>query len=854
MTSGQDFIAGRTHSNSQHVLAVVMSSSTFRGSSLAAELSPIRMAFGRTSELPCAFWYSPGDHVLLGANYPHCIQESSEFAVLCGGMPYGFRSAFAHGIGREDLDDDSSSAVSLAHCILQCAESTFASTSALLDSENASAALCGQTDDTKLSIDARLQAVQKALGSCLKQVSGHFTTYLCHKSTETLLAYNDPFGFMPLFYTTTDLCVGLSSYWDCLPQAPGFGNLSLDLHIVAEYLTLGSTLGGRDGCRTFCQGVRNASPGLCLCITDSLPFATGTASQGRRFSPAIKESRYTRCFGGCELASKEAHDDALEVEAQKETLSNPWFESDFPIPACFGLLTQCRLCCSRGGQYTSAGEGHVIAGVKVEKLENQQKRLAKFKSQQQQPLRPVGPEVSSDNDEGDHELVLCAAFLAVRRSVSRALRDVFITEAALTGGCDTRLALSCLTANHARKIVFQTHAKQQTDWRIARWIAGRLGLRHKKIKPGPSDPEGMMSMLHDQVPLRKQQRRCGKRYKEEVATHAMHGRFGTEFFGFLCFDKTSIAVRCAEDVQKLESPTTWLFHAMFINAEGKGIISRGNETIKDDMTVCNPIRTLLVTMQRLAKERDELHAIMHDNYKGSQAAAVVDSNAAAKKLSLEFDTAYALQLQLFTRAFLCDIYGGLRGGSWFAMPYAYFTRNAFSPFLDSQLLRLLLCRVPVRDKVAPFEWYARVYRCCVPQLLLQVPSNNKLLCMHAGMPRAMKEPEKSRPPFHPDLFIPRAVSNRCFSNARKAENVETARQSAIAQLRCIFTPVFWDGAVAITATSAIKMNTEDLAADTRPEVQALVNAVGPHNAGVLSARLASFLLWYERRFLPAARR
>lgn len=96
----------------------------------------------------------------------------------------------------------------------------------------------------------------------------------------------------------------------------------------------------------------------------------------------------------------------------------------------------------------------------------------------------------------------------------------------------------------------------------------------------------------------------------------------------------------------------------------------------------------------------------------------------------QLDVAYALQLDLFTRAFQSDIYGGLRAGSWFAMSYSYFTRNCFSPFQDARALRLLLCRVPAENKVCPYEWYGRLYQQCVPRLFLEVPANNKLLCTH----------------------------------------------------------------------------------------------------------------------------
>ena len=63
----------------------------------------------------------------------------------------------------------------------------------------------------------------------------------------------------------------------------------------------------------------------------------------------------------------------------------------------------------------------------------------------------------------------------------------------------------------------------------------------------------------------------------------------------------------------------------------------------------------------------------------------------------KINVAYAFQLQLYTRSTLSDIYKGLRGGSWFSIPTAQFTRNAITPFLNNCLLRwmIIVCEVVV---------------------------------------------------------------------------------------------------------------------------------------------------------------
>ena len=126
------------------------------------------------------------------------------------------------------------------------------------------------------------------------------------------------------------------------------------------------------------------------------------------------------------------------------------------------------------------------------------------------------------------------------------------------------------------------------------------------------------------------------------------------------------------------------------------------------------------------------------------------------------DVAYAFQLQLYTRSTLSDIYKGLRGGSWFSIPAAQFTRNAITPFLDNRLLQWMMCNVSVGVKNEPYRLYGQLYQSgAVPEYLLGVPSNNKLLCIHSEIPHAQKRPEaKARP------HIPSFVSK---SNEKKVQ-------------------------------------------------------------------------------------
>uniref|UniRef100_A0A7S4JCU0 Glutamine amidotransferase type-2 domain-containing protein n=1 Tax=Odontella aurita TaxID=265563 RepID=A0A7S4JCU0_9STRA len=812
--------------NSQHVLAVALSVDHASPNNTEECLGPIRDAFQRgTSELPCCFWSSPGGGILLGANYPHCIlngdvddggsESDSSFCILCGGRPYGFRDALLGGprdgsdLRSGSRDEDSST---LSRCVLQCAESAFRESSHLQFTSDSDARISAPPD-------GRLVAVRKAVGGFLRGVAGHFSVYICHKATDTLLAYNDTFGFMPLFYSkaTDGSCVAFSSYWDCLTRAPNFGPTKLNMDVVAEYLTLGSTLGGNDGTNTFCRNVRNAAPASCLYVS-FLERQQNFASR-QQHCPVLEQCQYTQCFGACELAISEAENDALEEESNAEGVELIIDADKYPRPPMSNRNFLDRIFqCS---QHERDDDHHCIPNVKVE-MENtvrDEKYIEAFAG-----------------EEGDDD-IMRAALLTFRRAVHQALDSDFVTGAALTGGGDTRLILSCLTPEHAQELVFRTHPKQRTDLDIARWISRKMNLRHEKKNTGMSGGEVMLKRLHDEIPQRKRHWRPKDRYKEEVATSVMHGRFGTELLGFLCYVKTSIPVRRAEDLEELDPHASNLFRAMFASTDDAPDEIDSKDEQK--LSVCNPVSTLRARIEDLAKDRDVFRKMLQDSKKEHTENTPL----------LNFDIMYSLQIELYTRAFLCDIYGGLRGGSWFAMPCAYFTRNAISasPFLDARLLRLLMCRLPTEEKMEPYEWYGKLYKCCVANFLRKIPCNNKMLCRRAGMPRAMKKPEASRRIFHPKIPEFGCVAKTNDNMFRKAYNKKYPKSNEVTtHLRSMFNPEFWDGAMVIAQEPDLVREESNL--QLRPEVKALVDKVGRKDAAVLSARLQSFLLWFERRF------
>jgi len=449
--------------------------------------------------------------------------------------------------------------------------------------------------------------------------------------------------------------------------------------------------------------------------------------------------------------------------------------------------------------------------------------------------------ISSSNIDGD---VCGLMFQCIMDCVQEA--QGCATRAALTGGGDTRLILACMlllqkhqqtkmvaknrdSVNDAQSIIFQTHSKQPTDWLIARHLARMFRLKHKRIHPASTTTNGNRTLrrkeeitlrnLHDQTPLRRKEnlRFLHRHNTRSAVEYTVHGRFGTEFLGCLCYYKSPLDIRTLEELEKFRPRATALFQAAF--GPSSSIIQ-------------NPIDTLQDRFRRL--ECDQME---YDNARQSEPMRLPNNRP------VTFDVAYAFQLQIYTRSGLSDIYGGLRSGSWFAIPAAQFTRNAITPFLDNRLLQCMMCSVSVQEKEEPYQLYGRLYQSgVVPEVLLAVPSNNKLLCRHSEIPQAKKRPEaRARP--HLPVFVTKGNNQRIRSDSR----IELAQKS----LEQRFHPVFWKGATAIMAIAPIIMDQKSITCDSRPEVQALLDHVGgdAEVACCLSGRLQSFLLWYERRFL-----
>jgi len=266
-----------------------------------------------------------------------------------------------------------------------------------------------------------------------------------------------------------------------------------------------------------------------------------------------------------------------------------------------------------------------------------------------------------------------------------------------------------------------------------------------------------------------------------------------------------------KEVEELRPKATKLFRVIF----------RSSASGEDD-TISNPMDALCDRFAELEKDQ----TVLEDQSN--------DANPVC------FDAGYAFQLQLYTRSCLSDIYKGLRGGSWFSIPNAMFSRNAITPFLDNTLLRLLMCSVSVRDKEEPYELYGKLYQqsAGIPGVLLKVPSNNKLLCTHTTIPRAIKAAETA-----PHPYLPKAA-------VAPSANTSSRRQQALERVQERFHPVFWKGATAIFRKAPVKMDVDAVVNDAREDVRALVDLVGnAQDACLLSGRLQSFLLWHERRVL-----
>ena len=752
-----DYQQRQHHHNSQHVLAIL--SPETNPANQDQVIATMLEVFQKTSSLPCAVWRGQDPNtVLLASNYPNCILEGHHFVVLCAGFAYHYQTAFCHNNNNNNNNKNATRA-SFAQTILDYCETEFG------DNDN---------DDKVLAAN---------MGNCLKQVSGHFSVYLVRKDRNQFWAWNDPFGFMPVYYpesSSSSSTAVVSSHWDCLvPSKRKDSNdnysLELDWDVVAEYLTLGTTLGGGNGDTTLVKSIRNLSPGSCLHLRTN-------DSKALQYDV----NRYIQCYGACEeLLSrrKGGQDDTARTGplTLKQQLTPPP-----PRKTIFG-------------KQPSSLRGLCLA-------ENTSSTL------------PTESSFALD------DTLWQEIFHAISSCVQESLSQGVVSRAALTGGGDTRLILACILLQQQQsQLIFQTHAKQKTDWQIAQHLAYTFQLPHERIQTTSTTVEGynstrslfswimmsggeeqMLSNLHDQTPLRRRQRKKEDKYKEDTLAYTLHGRFGTEFLGCLCFDKSPLDIRTRDELEAFRPRATHLLEIIFDSSD-------------NEANIRSPIDTL----------QDQFHSLKQDK-------EILDKRFSESAENLQrpdsFDVSFALQLQFFTRANLSDIYKGLRGGSWFSIPAAQFTRNAITPFLDNHLLRLLLCCVPVSDKEEPYQLYGRLYQAMVPDELLKVPSNNKLLCLHTEIPRAIKVPEATARPFQPKFIR---------SNTGMAMTFESK-----------FNPVFWKGATALFATAPVKMDPKVVANDKRPEVQELVMLVGAEDACLISGRLQSFLLWYERRVLP----
>ena len=859
---------GSQHNNSQHVLAIVAYEKPHSRSSIAdvgstIDEESVLRDFSKTSAkaLPIETWRhdyetnrngnndASTSYVILASNYPNCILESEHFCVLSAGFPYHYQAAF----GEESSSKASNNNKSFSRTVLDYCEALHRRRQTRTKEEE------GAAIGVVASVDQRL-----------KKVSGHFSLFLVRKQTRSgkpggFWAWNDPFGFLPVYHHHHRLGGSrhantkkkknesnkyensntiLSSHWDCI--VPAICSLRLDWDVVAEYLTLGTTLGGRrtnsgsSSSSTFCldrtlvKHIENFRPGTRLSI--EAPAIASEVKNGLLPPPTITMKSYIDCYGACEEI-------LLATFLEKTTTTSA--AADLPMGYCPSSYERM----PKNNNY------HSIRGVKLAETKKDKKNLMVSPLTSSKGIETMDNHINNCLDSSTTfllTLVLDAIFAAILSCIEAAVVQGHVGRAALTGGGDTRLILACLLllqGNHQHRhqkdskakqstIVFQTHSKQKTDWQIARHLATLFGLKHEQIRATSTTIEGaydlaslfsreedLLSNLHDQTPLRRKQKKKIDKHKEHKLSYTLHGRFGTEFLGCLCFDKSPLDVR-SHEIEELRPKATKWFRLMFVST----VIdwSKGTKT-----TIRNPIDTLQERFDELEEDKTALE----------KKAKNTDSKVA-------FDVSYAFQLQLYTRSCLCDIYKGLRGGSWFSIPTAQFTRNAITPFLDNTLLRLLLCLVSIHDKEEPYELYGKLYsnnkiinmnsnsnsNSDIMDILRKVPSNNKLLCNHTSIPRAIKAPEaKARP------FVPKQLrsTKKCPS-----------RKHVLEKLQHQFHPVFWKGAVAIFETAPVKMDAKLVQEDSRPEVRAFVELVGnASDACLLSGRLQSFLLWHERRFL-----
>jgi len=132
----------------------------------------------------------------------------------------------------------------------------------------------------------------------------------------------------------------------------------------------------------------------------------------------------------------------------------------------------------------------------------------------------------------------------------------------------------------------------------------------------------------------------------------------------------------------------------------------------------------------------------------------------------------------------------------------------------------MMCHVSIRNKEEPYDLYGRLYRSLgggamsvvppLPECLLEVPSNNKLLCRHPGIPLARKKPEaKARP--HLPVFVTKNIGE-------KVESIDDdgIRHTAWEVMERKFHPVFWKGAISIFTNAPIVVDPKSIVGHRRP--------------------------------------
>ena len=256
--------------NTQHFVAAVTVDDT------KSAWDHLKGSFRHTSELPCDYWES--EHVLLGANYPDCIVEGRQFVGLCSGLPY------CH-----STKEDVAHTITVIQQAIPLADNLY--------------------EDNK---DFNWDNLQTELASqLLLSLRGHWAMVLCHKATETLLVWNDAFGFMPVFSyqppsgETSHAIQAVSSYWDCLvprnlPAATGEQGRDHDQSlllewneaVLAEYILFGTTIRNE----TFLQGLTNLEPGSCMVLE--------RVEQDERVVKS-RTQQYVQSYGACEELIKD---------------------------------------------------------------------------------------------------------------------------------------------------------------------------------------------------------------------------------------------------------------------------------------------------------------------------------------------------------------------------------------------------------------------------------------------------------------------------------------------------------------------------------------------------------------------